>query len=126
VGRVRTEIKRYAGTSGTWTFHPIDHDRRATLPRGGTRAPRLFGVGGAIVCGYTTAAELASWRITKARDGKWWLRATAKRIDTFLASKARGLLFTAPREKTVWGWPLAGPITITGTAIAAVLGEPER
>lgn len=84
----------------------------------------LRGVAGSLVWGYRTAAELRSWRIGKAADGKWTLTGTFARVDRFQV-RQRPLLFTAPREHGLWAWPIE-TLQVSDAGLTATLGPPER
>lgn len=92
----------------------------------------LYGGTGSILWGYRTAAAVRSWRIAKhsgrdgKHDGKWRLMATLARADKFQL-RQRPLMFTAPRDRGYWCWPLlTDSIQIGDTTLIATLGPPEQ
>ena len=89
------------------------------------RSLTLRGGPAALLWGHRTAAALSSWRIGKD-EGKWVLVATIRQADAFQL-RQRPLLFTAPRDKGFWAWPITtlevGP---PYTSLRATLGPPEQ
>ena len=85
----------------------------------------LFGLKASIVYGWYTAVEFTSWRIRQASDGRWTLTGTVGRVDVVQSRKVP-LLFTAPRDKGFWLWPIEGDVRITNGRLAAWLGPPEQ
>jgi hypothetical protein len=86
---------------------------------GGARGP------GTLVWGYRPVAVLTSWRIVKA-PGAWKLSATFAQADAWQcrqAAKYQELLFTAPRDKGRWCWPLTD-VNVGTTELRATLGPP--
>jgi hypothetical protein len=84
----------------------------------------LRGGPGALLWGYREAAVLSSWTIAKQKD-HWRLSATLTRADTFQC-RQKPLLFTAPRHKGMWAWPLVGEAQIEQGRLQARLGPPEQ
>jgi len=91
----------------------------------------LRGTQGAIVWGYSNAAIVSAWTIThhapdRTHDARWTLTARLSRIDKFQI-RQRPLLFTAPRDKGRWCWPLnPESIQVGETQLLATLGPPEQ
>lgn len=91
----------------------------------------INGPRGAILWGYQDAAVVGAWRIYYHRpdpthDGRWRLAARLTRVDKTLI-RGRPLLFTAPRDKGRWCWPLdRDSIQIGDTTLIATLGPPEQ
>lgn len=85
---------------------------------------RIHGGSASILWGYRTAAVLKRWHISKNKEGRWVLRATVDRLDAFQA-RQKPLLFTAPRAKGMWAWPIES-ITVNANAVMAQLGLPEQ
>jgi hypothetical protein len=83
----------------------------------------LHGGAGSLLWGYRVAVELKFWHIMKL-DGAWWLTGTIARVDKFQARQAP-LLFTAPRDKGFWAWPIVS-LDLGDTNLRAQLGPPER
>jgi hypothetical protein len=92
---------------------------------------RLYGVAGAILCGYQEAARLSSWSIYQhvrddKHDGRWRLEARVEWVDAFLITRRR-LLFTAPRDKGRWCWLVNTETLQHGSGfLVAELGQPEQ
>jgi hypothetical protein len=70
------------------------------------------------------AAALSSWRIAKSETGEWILSGTLARVDLFQV-RNKGLLFTAPRDKGFWSWPVLS-IDVVGMQLRARLGPPDQ
>lgn len=91
----------------------------------------IHGAAGAIVWGYQEAALVRGWRIyyhrpDPAHDGKWRLTATITRVDKVMIRRRR-LLFTAPRDRGRWCWPLEPTsVQVGDTTLVAILGPPEQ
>lgn len=77
----------------------------------------------AILWGYRQAVVLKSWQIAKVK-GKWTLRGAVQRVDAFQA-RQRPLLFTAPRPKGYWAWPIE-TLDLGPSQLVATLGPPEQ
>jgi len=89
----------------------------------------LRGLKGSILWGYNTAASVKSWTIQHHRpdgkhDGRWTLKANLERVEKFQIRQSP-LLFTAPRDKGQWCWPLKD-IQVGATTLVATLGPPEQ
>lgn len=85
----------------------------------------LHGGTASLLWGYRTAAVLKSWRITKdKKQGKWTLTGTLARVDAFQARQTP-LIFTAPRDKGMWCWPIES-IDMGPNHLRAILGPPEQ
>lgn len=81
------------------------------------------GAAGQILWGYRPAAWLRSWTISK-EHGQWRLRGTADRIDAFQL-RQKPLIFTAPRGKGQWCWPVTS-VVVNQQQIIGTLGPPEQ
>jgi hypothetical protein len=77
----------------------------------------------AILWGYRPAIILKTWSI-KREQAVWKLRAEFDQIDPFQA-RQRPLLFSAPRKKGFWLWPVE-EIVIGNSLVEATLGAPEQ
>ena len=85
----------------------------------------LFGGRATLVWGYRPIAVLTAWHITKA-PGAWKLSASLERADAWQcqqAAKYQELLFTAPRDKGRWCWPLTD-VHVGTHELRATLGPP--
>lgn len=88
---------------------------------------RLHGPGGSILWGYRPAIELRAWSISKQakrQGGGWRLTAAMAHCDAFSA-RQKPLLFTAPRHKGMWAWPIVS-LRVMGQHVIAELGQPEQ
>ena len=83
----------------------------------------LHGGRASLLWGYRTAAELSTWRIKKDK-GKWTLTGTLVRVDAFQARQTP-LLFTAPRDKGMWCFPIES-LDMGTNQLRAILGQPEQ
>lgn len=108
--------------------------RKATAwgrQRGLQHSLRLRGQTGSLLWGYRTAATLGPWRIQRQQERKgqppqWTLSATVACVDPF-QSRQRPLIFTAPRQRGWWCWPIVGDVQHVGpNHIRATLGQPEQ
>lgn len=82
----------------------------------------IHGDTASLVWAYHTAASLSQWRITKANNKQWTLRATVARIDPFQA-RQRPLLFSAPHSQGFWRWEVQ-ELHLTDGSLTATLGPP--
>ena len=93
------------------------------------RALTIRGQAAAILWGYRQAATVTAWTVTKARTQGhppvWTLRATVTRSSAF-ELRQTPLLFSAPRIKGFWVWPIIGPPRIERETLTATLGPPEQ
>jgi len=81
----------------------------------------------ALVWGYRTTADLRAWRITRTKDG-WILLATVTKSTTWevrQAVRCNELLFTAPRARGRWCFPVLA-VTEIGTYVSDILGPPQQ
>lgn len=91
----------------------------------------LTGRSGSIVWGYRSVATLVQWTVRRTREDEkhpwqWELEARlSPGIDQFCL-RQRPLLFTAPRHKGMFCWPVQElTITAEATRLTARLGPPE-
>jgi hypothetical protein len=84
----------------------------------------LRGGTASLVWGYSTAAELRTWRIVR-HTGGWQLTATFASLNAYRARKTP-IYFTAPRDKGRWCFPVIGELIVSGSTITAPLGPPEQ
>jgi len=86
----------------------------------------LRGIRGSLVHGYRPAASCPTWAISRGtKAGEWALSATVEGVNAF-ALRQRPLLFTAPRKRGLWCFPVQ-QLTLTDDArsLRATLGQPE-
>jgi hypothetical protein len=90
---------------------------------------RVRGASGTILWSYRTAAVLSGWTISRTRvqgERVWTLTATIARASPFELRQVP-LLFTAPRERGFWAWPLLEPPTVDAERRLTVrVGPPEQ
>lgn len=91
---------------------------------------RVTGKTGSLLWGYHAAAQLGTWNIRRQAESKgkppqWTLTARVVRIDPF-QSRQRPLIFTAPRHRGFWCWPIIGDLQLGTNQIRATLGQPEQ
>jgi hypothetical protein len=89
------------------------------------RELELHGSRATVLWGYRDVAGLRMWRIVKGPQA-WTLTATLERANTFecrQGARYRELLFTAPRDKGRWCFPLVD-VSIGTTELRATLGPP--
>ena len=83
----------------------------------------ITGVSSSLRWGYTSAATLGAWTVTKREDGKWSLSAAVLTSDAFRVAQ-RPLVFEAPHAKGAWRWPVLELQAVNGS-ITATLGPHE-
>jgi hypothetical protein len=86
---------------------------------------QLHGTRAALLWGYREVAGLRMWRIIKGAQG-WVLTATLERTNRFevdAGARCHELLFTAPRDKGRWCFPVLD-VSLTPTALHATVGAP--
>lgn len=92
---------------------------------------KVRGRAGSILWGYHTAATIGAWRIRRKPQKKgeapqWTLSADVGRLDKF-QTRQQPLVFTAPRQRGWWCWPVIGDLQHVGpNQIRAILGPPEQ
>jgi hypothetical protein len=92
------------------------------------RELRITGHAGAILWGYRTAAVVTGWTLQRGQvkgQRVWTLTATLARTSPF-ELRQTPLLFSAPREKGFWVWPLLGPPTVEHSKLTVRVGPPEH
>jgi hypothetical protein len=81
-------------------------------------ALEIAGVSASLRWGYSSAATLGAWSVTKREDGCWTLRSVVIVSDTFRVAQ-RPLVFEAAHAKGSWRWPVlelqAGEGSLTAT-----------
>jgi len=82
-------------------------------------AVEIDGVTASLRWGYTSAATLGTWTLTKRDDGRWSLKAVVVLADTFRVSQ-RPLVFEAPHANGVWRWPVVELQMLDGSLTATV------
>jgi hypothetical protein len=90
----------------------------------GEPALQLYGVKASLLWGYREVAGLTHWRIIKGQT--WTLTATLDRANAFecqQGARYKELLFTAPRDKGRWCFPLVD-VSLGTTELRATLGQP--
>lgn len=88
------------------------------------RELELHGAQATLLWGYRDVAGLRMWRITKGPT--WTLTATLAHANTFECAQGaryKELLFTAPRDKGRWCFPLVD-VSLGSTELRATLGPP--
>ena len=91
---------------------------------------RVHGARGEILWCARPAASLARWTVFREKDEKtnrytWRLSAMlGERVDRFQL-RQHPLMFTAPRDRGFWVWPVL-TVTVGQTTISAQLGPPEQ
>lgn len=88
-------------------------------------ALELHGAQATLLWGYRDVAGLRRWRIVKGPQG-WTLAATLAHANPFECAQGaryKELLFTAPRDKGRWCFPLVD-VSIGTTELRATLGPP--
>lgn len=83
----------------------------------------VTGRSGSLKWGYSQAAAIGGWTVTKTADG-WSLVATVDTYDTFRLAQ-RPLVFVAPHQDGSWRWPIVA-LQITGASLNATLGPKEH
>lgn len=83
----------------------------------------IDGVTASLRWGYTHAATLGTWTVTKREDGRWNLKATVVSADTFRVAQ-RPLVFEAPLNNGAWRWPVVELQVVDGS-LTATLGPHE-
>jgi hypothetical protein len=89
------------------------------------RELELHGTRATLLWLYRDVAVLRRWRIVKGPQG-WMLTATLERANPFecaQGAREKELLFTAPRDKGRWCFPLVD-VSIGTTELRATLGPP--
>ena len=114
----------FAGTDATLYWAPA-----AGARTGGASTVQLRGRVGVVSWGYLTPASCRRWRVTRAPDQTWTLAATLDTVDRFVLARALKdrqfpVLFTAPRAKGRWCWPVQR-MTVGDTTVTATLGPLE-
>lgn len=92
-----------------------------------TTSIRLFGSDAAILYGYHEAAVLRRWTIAKVGN-QWTLTARSTRVEPFMLTSCKPLLFTAPHEGArdgFWAWGIES-LECKADHIVAILGPPEQ
>jgi len=88
------------------------------------RELELHGARATLLWGYRDVAGLRRWRITKGPT--WTLTATLEHANPFECAQGaryKELLFTAPRDKGRWCFPLVD-VSLGTTELRATLGPP--
>lgn len=83
----------------------------------------ITGVTASLRWGYTSAAALGAWTLTKREDGRWSLKAAIVSLDTFRVAQ-RPLVFEAPHAKGAWRWPVL-ELQAAKASLTATLGPHE-
>jgi hypothetical protein len=95
--------------------------------RNGEPAVQLYGPRASLLWGYRPVAGLTHWRIIKGPQA-WTLTATLERASVWecqQAARYQELLFTAPRAKGRWCFPV-NDFSATQTQLRATVGPPEQ
>lgn len=86
---------------------------------------QLHGGRAEVLWGYRPAIVLRQWVIAKDKKTQvWTLTGPIDRVDAFSARQTP-LLFTAPREKGMWAWPITS-LQLGSKELIATLGPPEQ
>ncbi len=73
--------------------------------------------------GYHPAAAVKDWTMTPQDSSSFRVTAQVVSSDAYRVAQSP-IVFTVPRETTVWKWPVLS-LQIVGQSMTALLGPPE-